>query len=119
VHLLDGWRRDQFVAQTPGGGPDEQVRGGFRVEGLNEHLVAAPFDLVRRASCRDLVTGSANSMTLKWFGAVSTRITLCESDFSVSIFWALAASAMAMVKTMVFCMPKFPPIPASRQKKTA
>ena len=23
---------------------------------------------------------------------------------------------MAMVKTMVFCMPKFPPIPASRQK---
>ena len=55
-------------------------------------------------------------MTLKWFGAVSTRITLCESDFSISIFWALATSAMAMVKAMVFCMPKFPPIPASRQK---
>jgi ankyrin repeat protein len=62
------------------------------------------------------MTGSANSMTLKWFGAVSTRITLCESDFSISIFWALAASAMAMVKTMVFGMPKFPPIPASLQK---
>src|SRR5476649_1580713 len=62
------------------------------------------------------VTGSANSMMLKWLGAVSTRITLCRSDFSVSILWALAASAMAMVKAMVFCMPKFPPIPALLQK---
>src|ERR1019366_8600245 len=65
------------------------------------------------------VTGSANSMMLKWFGAVSTRITLCRSDFSVSILWALAVSAMAMVKAMVFCMPKFPAIPASRQKTRA
>jgi hypothetical protein len=62
------------------------------------------------------VTGSASSMIVKWFGAVSTRITLCRSDFSVSILWALAASAMAMVKAMVFCMSKFPPIPASLQK---
>ena len=62
------------------------------------------------------VTGSANSMMLKWFGAVSTRITLWRSDFSVSIRCALAASARAMVKTMAFCMPKFPPIPASLQK---
>src|SRR5579862_4968050 len=55
-------------------------------------------------------------MTLKWFGAVSTRITLCRSDFSVSILWALAASTKTMVKTMVFCMPKFPAIPALLQK---
>src|SRR5664280_196452 len=55
-------------------------------------------------------------MTLKWFGAVSTRITLCRSNFSVSILWALAVSAIAMVKAMVFCMPKFPPIPALLQK---
>src|ERR1035437_93328 len=55
-------------------------------------------------------------MMLKWFGAVSTRITLCRSNFSVSILWALAVSAMAMVKAMVFCMPKFPPIPALLQK---
>src|ERR1700735_5240040 len=44
VHLLDGWRRDQFVAQTPGGRPDKQVRGGLGVERLHEHFVAAPFD---------------------------------------------------------------------------
>src|ERR1035441_5268477 len=55
-------------------------------------------------------------MMLKWFGAVSTRITLCRSNLSVSILWALAVSAMAMVKAMVFCMPKFPPIPALLQK---
>jgi hypothetical protein len=41
---------------------------------------------------------------------------LCRSDFSVSILWAFAVRAIAMVKTMVFCMPKFPPIPASLQK---
>src|ERR1035438_3067162 len=55
-------------------------------------------------------------MMLKWFGAVSTRITLCRSNFSVSILWALAVSAMAMVKAMVFCMLKFPPILALLQK---
>jgi len=38
------------------------------------------------------MTGSASSMMLKWFGAVSTRITLCRSDFSVSILWAWAAA---------------------------
>jgi hypothetical protein len=48
------------------------------------------------------VTGSANSITLKWLGAVSTRMTLWRSDFSVSIFWALAANARAMVETMIF-----------------
>src|ERR1039458_6749205 len=62
------------------------------------------------------MTGSASSMMLKWFGAVSTRITFCRSDFSVSILWALAASATAMAKTMVLGMPKFPPIPALLQK---
>src|ERR1019366_9383439 len=65
------------------------------------------------------MTGSASSMMLKWFGAVSTRITLCRSDFSVSILWALAASAMTMAKTMVLGMPKFPPIPALLQKRQA
>src|ERR1039458_2980482 len=49
-------------------------------------------------------------------GTVSTLITLCRSDFSVSILWALAASATEMVKTMVFCMPKVPPISALLQK---
>src|ERR1039458_7424574 len=58
-------------------------------------------------------------MMLKWFGAVSTRTTLCRSNFSVSILWALAVSATAMVKAMVFCMPKFPPIPALLQKTSA
>jgi hypothetical protein len=62
------------------------------------------------------VTGSPNSIMVKWLGAVSTRITLFRSGFSVSILWALAASAMAAMKTMVLCMPKFPPIPASLQK---
>ena len=44
------------------------------------------------------------------------RITLCRSDLTVSMFWASAVSAIAMVKAMVFCMPKFPPIPALLQK---
>jgi hypothetical protein len=48
------------------------------------------------------MTGSVNSMTLKWFGAVLTRITLCESDFSVPIFWASTVRAVAMVRAMIF-----------------
>src|ERR1035441_10830643 len=53
VHFRDGGCRDQFMAQTTGGRPDKQVGRGFRIERLYEYLVAAPFDLVRRASRRD------------------------------------------------------------------
>ena len=50
VHFRDGGCRDELVVHTPGGRPDKQVRGGVGVEGLHEHLVAAPFDLVGRAA---------------------------------------------------------------------
>ena len=35
-------------------GPSHRPRTGTIIEGLNENLVAAPLDLVRRAACRDL-----------------------------------------------------------------
>jgi hypothetical protein len=62
------------------------------------------------------VTGSPNSIMVKWLGAVSTRTTLVRSGFSVSIRWALAVRAMAIMKTMVFRMPKFALILALLQK---
>jgi hypothetical protein len=50
LHVLDGLRGYQLVALAAGGRPDEEVGRGARVEGLDEDLILAPFDLVGRAS---------------------------------------------------------------------
>ena len=59
VHLFHGARGHQFVTETAGGGPDEQVGGCAGLQRLDENLVFAPFDLERRTAGGDLRDGLA------------------------------------------------------------
>src|SRR5579859_6328263 len=45
VHVGYLSRRLQFVIESPGGGPNEQVRGYTRLERLDENLVLVALDL--------------------------------------------------------------------------
>jgi len=47
MHLFHRPRRHQFVAETAGGSPDEEVGACVGFERLNEDLVFAPLDLER------------------------------------------------------------------------
>src|ERR1035441_5009790 len=125
--MTDSWSMAKCISATEGAGTSSWLKRPEAVRinrlvvasgsrGCTNTLLPRHSILYDELPAATSMTGSASSMMLKWLGAVSTRITLCRSDFSVSILWALAASAMAMVKAMVFCMPKFPPIPALLQK---